>query len=182
MRAYDVAVGNTFKIEGIDDTEFIKFPWSNRSEVAVVTRDIIFKSRFGDDNNIKRSDVINKLLEEFLPRIEQAVGANNVHYFDTDLTALDGLNAGEIMYSKISLPTLDFYRRNVNIFDKYKPNDYWWLATPWSVKPHYDPYYIECVTPSGRVICNNYGNGYGVRPFLIFDSSIFVSEETDNAW
>ena len=81
------------------------------------------------------------------------------------------------MQSKISLPTLDFYRENAEIFDKYKVNSWWWIATPDSATPHWDSPFVLCVSPGGVIIGINYYYDYGVRPFLSFISSISVSCE-----
>ena len=82
------------------------------------------------------------------------------------------------MESKVSLPTLDFYRANVAIFDEYKVDDWWWLATPESAQPHSAPDWILCVAPSGCVDGGGCYDDYGgVRPFLRFVSSISVSCE-----
>lgn len=166
--------GETFQLAGI---EFIKFP-SVGGRTPVMARNIAFRSRFGDNNDLRASDVLKKLQEEFLPKIVAAIGEENVLSFETDLTTLDGLKPYGVMESKISLPTLDFYRANVEIFDKYPVNGWCWLATPESAKPHNNPYWVVCVSPSGVIF--NYDCGYdyfGVRPFLIFESSIFESSE-----
>lgn len=166
--------GETFMIGNM---EFIKFPAAN-SHTPVVMKDIAFRSRFGDNNDLRSSDVLRKMEAEILPKIIAAVGEENVCTIKTDLTTLDGLNPYGTMESRISLPTLDFYRANVSIFDKYKPDRWWWLATPESAQPHSDPDYTLCVSPSGYIgnyYCFNFE--YGVRPFCIFESSIFGSSE-----
>lgn len=165
--------GETFKV---GDIEFIKFP-SVDGMTPVVTKNVVFRSRFGDDNNLKTSDVLKQLEAEFLPQIIEAVGEKNVCTFKTDLTTLDGLKPYGEMESRISLPTFDFYRANVKIFDKHKVNSWWWLATPESAKPHEDPYWIFCVAPSGYVCDDRYCYDCGVRPILYFVSSIFGSSE-----
>lgn len=166
--------GETFKV---GDVEFIKFP-DNDGVTPVVARNIVFTSRFGDNNDLRESDVLKKLEAEFLPKIIEAVGADNLCTIKTDLTALDGLKPYGVMESLISLPTMDFYRANVEIFDKYKVGSWWWLATPESVQPHESPDWILCVSPSGFIFSNNCGFNYcGVRPFLYFVSSIFESSE-----
>ena len=119
--------------------------------------------------------------KEILPKIIEAVGEENILTFKTDLTALDGLKPYTDLESKISLPTLDFYRANVEIFDKHNPGTWWWLATPESAQPHCDPNWIVCVSPSGCVgggLCGG-GGVVGVRPFLIFHTSIFESSEAE---
>ena len=169
----NIADGEVFTVAGM---EFIKFPDAN-GKTPVVMRNIAFRSQFGRNNDIRKSSVLKKLQEEILPQIVAAVGEENVCTFVTDLTTLDGLKPYEALESQISLPTFDFYRANVEIFDKYNPGTWWWLATPESAKPHYDPVWITCVSPSG---CIDDGNCYGVngvRPFLIFNSSIFGSSE-----
>ena len=169
--------GDVFKIGGM---EFIKFP-SVDDKTPVVMKDIAFQSRFGSDNDLSKSTVLSKMEKEILPKIIEAVGEENILTFKTDLTALDGLKPYTDLESKISLPTLDFYRANVEIFDKHNPGTWWWLATPESAQPHCDPNWIVCVSPSG---CIDYGrfSGYdvdGVRPFLIFHTSIFESSEAE---
>ena len=161
--------GETFTVGGI---EFIKFPDVN-GVTPVVAKNIVFESCFGNNNDLRKSDVLNKLQEEILPKILSDIGAENVCTFKTDLTTLDGLKPYGEMESMISLPTFDFYRANVEIFDKYKVDGWWWLATPESANPHDDPYWIVCVAPSGVVYRNSYRRDCGVRPILFFVSSIF---------
>ena len=166
--------GETFKI---GDMEFIKFPSVNGQTPAVM-KDIAFYSRFGDNNDLRSSDVLRKMEAEILPKIVAAVGEENLCTIKTDLTTLDGLTPYGTMESLISLPTFEFYRANVGIFDKHNPGEWWWLATPESAKPHDDPRWVLCVSPSvciGNDCCSI--NDYGVRPFCIFESSIFESSE-----
>lgn len=169
----EIENGKTFKIGEI---EFIKFT-DNDGVTVAVTKDILFRSGFGNDNNIHNSKILKKLNDEVLPKIIDAVGEENVCEFETDLTTLDGLKPYGPLKSKISLPTFDFYRANVDIFDKYKVNDWWWLSTPESASPHDAPNWIVCVSPSGNVLSKFYCNCDGVRPFLCFVSSISVSCE-----
>ena len=165
--------GETFTIAGI---EFIKFP-AEGDETPVMARNCLFLSRFGDNNDLRQSDIIKKLESDVLPKIIEAIGEENVLTFQTDLTTLDGLKPYGVMESKVSLPTLDFYRANAEIFDKYKVDKWFWLATPESAAPHDDPHWLLCVAPSGYVYVGNYGDyrDRGVRPFFFFNSSIFES-------
>lgn len=163
--------GETFTLAGI---EFIKFPEVNGT-VPVMARDCLFLSRFGSNNDLRQSDVLKKMEADVLPKIIETIGEENVLTFKTDLTSLDGLNPYGVMESKVSLPTLDFYRANVEIFDKYKVDEWFWLATPESAAPHDSPYWILCVAPSGFIGGDCYGGGGGVRPFFFFNSSIFES-------
>lgn len=166
--------GEVFKVAGI---EFIKFPDVD-GMTPVVAKDILFNSRFGDNNDLRSSDALERLKEEILPKICAAIGEENVCTFPTDLTAWDGLKPYGVMEEKISLPTMDFYRANVEIFDKHPVNGWWWLATPDTAQPHGAPNWILCVSPSGDVGLDRYiYNDRGVRPILYFKSSIFGSSE-----
>lgn len=166
--------GETFKVGGM---EFIKFP-SKDGQTPVMMKDIAFFSTFGKNNNLKESKILERMEKEILPKIIAAVGDENVCSFETDLTTLDGLKPYGKLESRISLPTLDFYRANVDVFDKHKVDRWFWLATPESAQPHEDPYWILCVSPSGFIGSVDYYDGdCGVRPFLIFNSSIFGSSE-----
>lgn len=166
--------GDIFEVAGI---EFIKFP-SKDGMTPVVSKDILFRSSFGEDNNFRKSKILKTLEADYLPKIVEAIGAENLCTIKTDLTTLDGLKKYGAMESLVSLPTLDFYRANAEIFDKYNPGDWWWLATADSTSPRYNPYWVLCVSPSG-IICFGYYyiGGGGVRPFYIFKSSIFGSFE-----
>lgn len=165
--------GDTFRIAGM---EFVKFP-SKDGQTPVVMKDIAFRSAFGDNNDLRSSEVLERMQRDILPGIIEAVGAENVCTFKTDLTTQDGLKPYEDLESQISLPTMDFYRANVEIFDQHKPDTWWWLATPESAKPHDAPDWILCVSPSGCIYGGNFSFRIGVRPFLILNSSIFESFE-----
>ena len=170
----NVKDGETFTVGGM---ELIKFP-ANADGVPVVAKNVLFNTVFGRNNNLTESNVLKKLKERVLPKIINEVGEENVITFKTDLTTWDGLKPYEDLESKISLVTMDFYRENVEIFDRYNAGEWWWLATPDSAAPHADPNWILCVSPSGGLDYDNFSDDiFGVRPFLIFVPSIFGSSE-----
>lgn len=171
IRIPAVKDGETFTVGGV---EFIKFPEVN-GKVPVVMKDIAFHSTFGDNNDFRSSNVLQRLREEFLPKIINAIGEENVCAFEMDMTTLDGLKTYENLETRIGIPTFDFYRANVSIFDKYNPDRRWWLATPESANPHDEPEWIVCVAPSGNLDYGSFDCDLGVRPFLFFNSSIFES-------
>ena len=165
--------GETFKVAGM---EFIKFP-DRDGMTPAVAKEILFTDRFGRNNNFAQSGILIRLQTEVLPRIAEAVGEENLCSFKTDLTTWDGLKTYGEIEGKISLPTMDFYRSYPEIFDKYKLEQWWWLATADSAAPRWenDPI-VLCVAPSGDIDfggCND--DDIGVRPFCILKSSIFVS-------
>lgn len=172
MKLSEVKIGETFPIEGI---EFIKVKETEEGTV-VVAKECVFGSTYGKNNNFSQSEILKRLTEEILPKIEDAIGAENVLEFATDLTSLDGLKTYGNMTSKISIPTFDLYRENVEVFDKHKPDTWWWLATADSTTEHVNDHWCVCVSPSGLINYDDfYDNNGGVRPVLVFVSDIFVS-------
>lgn len=173
IKLSDVEIGKTFKVGGIS---FIKFAENDGVTVAV-SKDIVFKSAYGD-NDFSKSTVFERLNKEILPKVAKEIGTENICDFQTDLTTLDGLKPYEVLTSKISIPTFDFYRQNVELFDRYKCDGWWWLATPDTAEPHCNPSWRLCVSPLGNVYGNGCFSSYiGVRPILNFVSSISVSCE-----
>ena len=168
VKLSDIAEGECIRIA---DMEFIVFPKIDKG-VPIVAKELIDKIKFGESNNLNESSELKATLNEFLEKIVSVVGEENVLPFETDLLALDGTDSYGSMGSKASLPTLDFYRANKKIFDKHKPDKWWWLATPDSTTNNY----VLCVAPSGNVVYDFYNYGHGVRPFCILKSSIFVSK------
>ena len=56
-------------------------------------------------------------------------------------------------------------------------DDWWWLATPWSTKRNDCEYSVSVVSPCGYFGNCFCGNDCGVRPFCIFSSELFESED-----
>ena len=172
MEKIAVKVGELFKI---GKQEFICFG-KYQGGIAAVSKEILFSSRYGDDNNFAKSKILERLQKEYLPEIEREIGAENVLEFETDLISLDGSRKHGILKSKVSLPTFDFYRTNRSVFEKYKLNEWIWLATPWETSEYTDDDWGVCVSPRGDIrIGRYYFGGCGVRPFLILKSDIFGS-------
>lgn len=175
IKLSEVENGKTFTV---GEVEYIKVTEKD-GVAAVVTRGILFRSEFGENNNLSKSIISEQLEKEFLPKVAEAIGEENICEFETDLTTLDGLKPYSVMKSKVSLPTVDFYREHVEIFDTYKVDEWWWLATPETAQPHYDPIWISCVSPRGSISTGNCDIVRCVRPFLNFVSSILVSCEEE---
>lgn len=175
VRIPNVKVGETFEVGGI---EFIRFPEKD-GMVPAVAKNVLFRCAFGKDNNFAQSNVLKRMEKEVLPKLIEAVGEEALCAVRTDLTTLDGLKTYGTVESLVSLLTLDFYREHVEIFDLHKVDAWWWLATADSAEPHKTDWpWVVCVAPSG-VIGGDYYIGVirGVRPFCIFQSSIFESFE-----
>lgn len=128
-----------------------------------------------DCNNWKSSDLRNHLNTTFLKELEEAVGADNIIPFERDLLSLDGQTEYGTCEDKVSLLTVDEYRK----YRALIPNaDYWWwLITPWSTPCNGYEKLVTVVSGSGFIRNFIYYFSFGVRPFCIFSSSIFESEE-----
>lgn len=166
-----VKAGDTFTVAGI---EFFRFREKD-GKVAVTTVQPLFHAPIGDCADLKKSGILRRLNEEFLPKIVEQLGKENVCTFKTDLMTLDGVKTYGAVEGKICLPNLSFYQENVDIYDLHKTDTWWWLATAWSAAPHYNSALLLCVAPSGSFGDDICIHGGGVRPVLIFESSIFGS-------
>ena len=168
----DLVPGDTFKI---GNHEFIVLEHCGE-DTAVIRKDLLpEKMSFGSNNNYNESDVA-QCCRSFAAEISDIIGAENVLIHTVDLTSDDGLKDYGIVESRASLLTADRYRRYVEILDKFPIKAYWWLATAYSTPRHDDEVWVKCVSPSGNFGDDYYCDGFGVRPFCIFKSSIFVSK------
>jgi hypothetical protein len=122
-------------------------------------------------NNWISSKLREELNTKFLKKIEDELGEDAVIGFDRDLLSLDGQTEYGHCEDKISLLTVDEYRK----YRKLLPNmpKWWWLITPWSTPVNDYNSTLAVVSPSGGIDGYYYGGGLGVRPVCIFSSSIF---------
>lgn len=171
IRLGDVPVGECFKV---GEQEFVVLEHCIDA-TAVITKKLLFaRKEFGPNNNFDGSNV-DGLCGRFAESLAVAVGGENLIEHEVDLTSDDGLKDYGSVSRKVSLLTADQYRKYVEILDKHKIDAWWWLATPWSTPRHDDDEWVKCVAPSGLIYRDCYDFGFGVRPFCIFKSDIFVS-------
>lgn len=168
----EIAVGDTFKI---GEHEFIVLAQSGDT-TEVIRKDPLPNQAFGDSNNFDGSDV-GQTCYDFIAKIAAIIGEENIIEHPVDLTSDDGLKDYGTIRKRCSLLTADMYRLYVDILDKFKPDIWWWLATPFSTKRHGNNSWVKCVSPSGFInnFIYDFGN-FGVRPFCILKSTIFVSK------
>lgn len=128
-----------------------------------------------NSNNWNKSSLRAYLNGEFYEKISKEIGKGNIVSFKRDLLSLDGQTEYGENDDAVSLLTVDEYRK----YRKLIPNtdDWWWLITPWSTPCNNYESAVAVVSPSGCIFGNGCDYGYGVRPFCIFSSSIFESEE-----
>ena len=128
-------------------------------------------------NNWISSKLRNELNTRFLKKITDELGKDAVIEFDRDLLSLDGQTEYGHCKDKISILTVDEYRK----YRKFLPNmdKWWWLLTPWSTPANDYSVTNTVVSPSGSFDSSLYLNEIGVRPVCIFSSSIFESGSDD---
>lgn len=127
-------------------------------------------------NDWKESSLRKFLNSDIYRKIADEIGAENIISFERDLLSLDGHTEYGKCEDFVSLLSFDEYRKYRALIPN-TDNYWWWLITPDSTKYNGDKELVRVVSPSGRI---NYGSCYsccGVRPFCIFSSSIFESEE-----
>lgn len=132
-------------------------------------------TRFDPDiNDWRISEPRQHLNSDLLEKIENEIGEENVIKFERDLLSVDGQNQYRTCKDKVSLLTLDEYRKYRSLI----PNEeyYWWLLTPWSTPRNGYYKWMAVVVPSGNVVYGVCRNSFGVRPVCIFSPSIFAKE------
>ena len=170
-RIADVPVGEIFKIDCYEFVVLEQIP----GQTAVILKDILEKAVFGSNNRLPGSKA-DELCCEFAEAVADLVGYDGIVEHEVDLTSDDGLKDYGSVQRLASPLTAEQYRKYVDVLDRHKPGAWWWLATPFSTEKHGDDRYVKCDSPSGFLYsshCNTYD--YGVRPFLILKSDIFVS-------
>ena len=165
-------VGDTFELTGLT-WKIIEITENGYACLA----DKLEKSMEFDSscNNWQESDLRNYLNTEFYKQLVEVVGEENIIPFERDLLSLDGQTEYGSCEDKVSLLTVDEYRKHRALI----PNaDYWWWTiTPDSTKCNNDTTWVSVVSSSGNFYYVDYYDFSGVRPFCIFSSAIFESEE-----
>lgn len=137
---------------------------------------LVENTEFGKSNNYNGSNV-DEVCNDFAVELMETVGEENVLSFTVDLTANDGLKCCGSVERRAALLTAEQYRKYVYIIDEHKIDKWWWLATPLSTEKHNVTDWVKCVSADGDFYCSRcYDYKFGVRPFCILKSDIFVSE------
>lgn len=167
-------VGDTFKLAGLE--------W----KILDITEKGYFchaVDRYGnnrtfalDGSDWKSSDLRKELNENLLKEITEEIGEDNIIPFERDLLSLDGQTEYGKCEDKISLLTVDEYRKYRSMIPN--TDDYWWwLVTPWSTPCNDYKTSVAVVSPRGGIYWLSCYGSFGVRPVCIFSSSIFESED-----
>lgn len=163
-------VGDKFKLAGLE--------WTivdiNEKGYVCLAEKLKNDMRFDSScNNWEKSKLRNYLNTEFYKELVKAAGEENIIPFERDLFSMDGQTEYGICEDKVSLITVDEYRK----YRKMIPNTgyWWWTITPDSTACNNETYWVRVVSPRGYVNFYGCSYGYGVRLFCIFSSSLFES-------
>lgn len=165
-------IGKTVEVDGM---EWMILDKTEKGYFAILNSFDGENRKFdSDSNNWIESDLRKELNDSFLKKITEELGEDAVVEFDRDLLSLDGQTEYGHCEDKISLLTVDEYRK----YRKLLPNtnDWWWLITPWSTPANGYISTLAVVSPSGSIYDYSCYNSVGVRPVCIFSSSIFESK------
>lgn len=126
-------------------------------------------------NDWKSSKLRTFLNSDFHKKLADEIGEENIVPFERDLLSLDGQTEYGRCEDKVSLLTVDEYRK----YRELIPNAgyWWWLCSPFSTKCNKDTTGEAVVSPDGGIRRYCYGDGNGVRPVCIFSSALFESED-----
>ena len=120
---------------------------------------------------------LKKMIEaDIQPIIENALGAENLVEHKVNLTSVDMQHEFEDCVCKVRPITFDEARKYNDLLVNKDLGDWWWTCTTWSTKERGLEYSIAVVSPSGDIINYYYDSNFGVRPFCILKSHIFVSK------
>lgn len=167
-----LSAGDTFKLAGLTWTIL---DITDKGYMCLADRLEDSMEFDSESNNWVGSQLREYLNTEFIEKITNEIGEENIIAFNRNLLSLDGQDEYGNCEDTVSLLTVDNYRK----YRSFIPNtdDWWWLATPWSTKRNDCEYSVTVVSPSGN-FRYNYCNGIsGVRPFCIFSSELFESED-----
>ena len=168
----EISEGGTFKI---GKYEFAVLEQLEDSAVVIKKEKYGSDINFGSNNNYDGSEA-DKLCNEFGNEIAKIIGTENMLEFELDLTANDGMKCYGSVKRKMALRTADMQRKYAYIFDNL-PKFLEWLATPDGTPKHEIKTLVLCVSPRGFIFYGDRGyNRFGVRPFCILKSDIFVSD------
>lgn len=168
-----LGIGDTFELAGLT---WKILDITDQGYMCLADRLDVNKEFDSDCNNWQSSDLRNYLNADFYKKLSETVGEDKIIPFERDLLSLDGQTEYGICEDKVSLLTVDEYRKYRSLIpntDEY----WWWLVTPWSTPCNDYETIVTVVSSSGDVSGGGNVGAGGVRPLCIFSFVIFESEE-----
>ena len=128
-----------------------------------------------DCNDYKKSSLREKFDGEILDEFIAEFGEENICENEAGLVTVDGQEVFGKLLTKVRPLTFDEAREyNDLLVDEDLP-DWYWTCTPWSTEERGCGRTVAVVSPRGYFGYRSCFINYGVRPFCILKSNIFVS-------
>jgi len=166
----DLQIKESITIAGIT---WSKFAEDGEGNAYMLADKSIGDMEFGENNDWRESPIRKKLNDELYQKIIDDLESDTLTTIQVDLFSHDGLRDYEKCEDMVSLLTYDLYRNNR---ENIKGIDEWyWTCTPDSTPSGYGSRCVQCVSSGGNVSYYGCVYDWGVRPFFILKSDIFVS-------
>ena len=176
VRLAELKPGEVFKVGKYD---FIVLEQDIRNHTTtVISRDLMAENIvFDEDTRYYNNSNLKKVIENSIqPIIEAEVGSDNIVEHDVDLISVDMQHEFKPCTCKVRPITFDEARKYNDLLVNEGLNDWWWTCTPWSTAERGWSLSIAVIAPSGDFSNIGCGCSFGVRPFCILKSEIFVSK------
>lgn len=170
----DIPVGGKFET-GIG--RFIVLEQKEDSTVVITENLYREDVKFDDDCTEYRKSSLRELCEgEILNEFSDEFGKENICTNEAGLVTVDGQEVFGKLLTKVRPVTFDEGRKYNELLVNKELPDWYWTCTTWSTKERGWEYSVAVVSPSGGVRNYSCNSSYGVRPFCILKSNIFVSK------
>lgn len=170
----DIPVGGKF------DTGIGRFIVLEQKEdsTVVITENLYREDvKFDDDCTEYRKSSLRKLCEgEIFNEFSDEFGEENICANEAGLVTVDGQEVFGKLLTKVRPLTFDEVREYNDLLVNKDLPDWYWTCTPWSTKERGWEYSVVVVSPSGSIRNDICYSSFGVRPFCILKSNIFVSK------
>lgn len=179
MELRRVPYGMEFRVFG---DEFVALDFIDGGVLAI-RRDVWKCAAFDENgvNDLRGASITDGLAEYMHELLAGGADAGGILEMSIDLKAVDGTREYGRYDTCAGLLTLEQYGKYQHIIPD--TNEAWWLATPWRTprEKFGGATYAQNVDSNGR--WGNYGcsNTCGIRPVLLFSSSLLVSIEGEEA-
>ena len=173
----ELATLNPGEVFKIGEHDFVVLKQQQDQTMVISKKLVATRKQFDEDTKDYNKSSIKKFIETNIqPMIEAEVGAENIVEHEVDLISVDMQQEFNPCKCKVRPITFDEAREFNALLVNKELDDYWWTCTPWSTKKRGWKYSMAVVSPSGyfhSCSCHYY---FGVRPFCILKSNIFVSK------
>lgn len=168
LNILELNAGDMFNVDGV---EYIVLEQLDGNQTAILRKELLDENmKFDSNNNNWKTSSIRKFLNgKYLEEIEREFGKNRIVEHEVDLLSLDGLDNYGISTDKVSLLTIDQYRKYRKVLGENMDN-WWWILTPDSTHSGWSTRCVRCVLSGGDVGYGGCDCGGGVRPFFIVQS------------